>query len=112
MYEATLRVATGDPDFKLEFNAHAWPITQRMMDGFKAFNSSFVCFVIAVAFALVPAMVISFLIHERESNLRHQQLVSGMNLISYWTSNYIMDIVKAEIPLIISIGLLYAYNLD
>lgn len=40
------------------------------------------------------------------------QLISGMNLSAYWISTYIFDILKTEIPMIIAIGLMYAYGLD
>lgn len=35
-----------------------------------------------------------------------------MNLSAYWISNYIFDILKAEIPMGIVIGLMYAFNLN
>lgn len=35
-----------------------------------------------------------------------------MNLGSYWISNYIYDIIKAEIPMAVVIGLMYAFDLN
>jgi ATP-binding cassette subfamily A (ABC1) protein 3 len=72
----------------------------------------FVSFVIAVGFALIPASIISFIISERENNLKHMQLISGMSLSSYWISNYIFDILKAEITMGIAIGLFYAFGVN
>jgi hypothetical protein len=40
------------------------------------------------------------------------QVISGMNLSSYWISSYIHDILKAWIPMAIVIGLMYAFKLD
>lgn len=40
------------------------------------------------------------------------QMISGMNIASYWISNYIFDILKAEIPMVIVIGFTYAFSLD
>lgn len=39
------------------------------------------------------------------------QLISGMNLFSYWFTNFYFDIIKAEITSGIAIGLMYAFNL-
>jgi hypothetical protein len=35
-----------------------------------------------------------------------------MNLSAYWISNYIFDTIKALIPVVIVIGLIYAFKLD
>ena len=40
------------------------------------------------------------------------QMITGMNIAAYWISNYVFDILKAEIPMIIIIGLTYAFKLD
>ena len=69
-------------------------------------------FIIGIGFSLIPASIISFILSEREKNLKHMQLISGMNLAAYWISNYIFDILKTEIPMVIAIGLMYAYSLD
>lgn len=39
------------------------------------------------------------------------QLVSGMNLGAYWISNYIFDLFKALIPVVIVIALIFAFEL-
>jgi hypothetical protein len=39
-------------------------------------------------------------------------MISGMNLFSYWVSNYIFDILKAEITMGMTIGLMYAFDVD
>lgn len=66
---------------------------------------------VSIGFALIPATVVSFILNEREKNLKHQQLISGMSLFAYWISNIIFDLVKAIIPSAIVIGLIYAYDL-
>lgn len=35
-----------------------------------------------------------------------------MNMLSYWISNFIFDIVKTYIPVGIVIGLIYAFDLN
>ncbi len=55
--------------------------------------------------------MISFLILEKEKNLKHMQLICGMNLGAYWISNLLFDIAKAMVTMLITIALIYAYNL-
>jgi ATP-binding cassette subfamily A (ABC1) protein 3 len=68
-------------------------------------------FVLAIAFSLLPASIISFLCFERERGLKHLQLISGMSLSSYWTVNYAFDMLRAFILVAGSIGLIYQYKL-
>ena len=70
----------------------------------------FLVVVVAIAFSLVPAVIISFILHEKENNIRHLQLISGMSLPAYWLSNMIFDLVKSYIPCGIIVGLIYAFN--
>ena len=72
----------------------------------------FISFVVSIGFALIPSVVVSFILNEREKNLKHMQLISGMSLSAYWVSNLIFDIAKGLIPSIIVIGLFYAFGLN
>lgn len=67
---------------------------------------------VSIGFALIPAAIISFIVNEREKNLKHMQLISGMNLSAYWISNMFFDIVKGVIPSGIVIGLFYAFQVS
>jgi ATP-binding cassette, subfamily A (ABC1), member 3 len=66
--------------------------------------------VVSIGFALIPASMISHIVSERVKNLKHMQLLSGMSLAAYWTSNMLFDILKALIPSGIVIGLLKAFD--
>lgn len=37
--------------------------------------------------------IVAFIVKERIDKSKHQQIVSGMNLGSYWIGNYIYDFV-------------------
>lgn len=54
--------------------------------------------------------MIGFILKEREDNLKHIQLISGMNLASYWVANFITDFLKALIPAIITFLLSLAFG--
>mmetsp|Transcript_43833 Transcript_43833/g.42340 ORF Transcript_43833/g.42340 Transcript_43833/m.42340 type:complete len:129 (+) Transcript_43833:214-600(+) len=86
------------------------PITERLKNQAAVGNGMFVSFVLAIGFALIPTSIIGFVIQEKEKNLKHMQLISGMNVPAYWISFYIFDILKTEITMIISIGLFYAFD--
>ena len=54
--------------------------------------------------------MVQFILNEREKQLKHQQLLSGMSLIGYWASNLILDILLAYIPILLIMALTYAFR--
>ena len=64
----------------------------------------------AIALALIPCVMVQFVLQEREMQLKHQQLLSGMSLAGYWASNIIFDIMMAYIPIGLIIMLTFVFN--
>jgi ATP-binding cassette subfamily A (ABC1) protein 3 len=89
-----------------------FPVTQELKNRAASASGIFIAFIISIAFSLVPAAVVSFILNEREKNLKHMQLISGMSLPAYWLTNMVFDVVKGIIPSIIVIGLMYAFGLN
>jgi len=66
---------------------------------------------VSIALALIPCVIISFIIKEREQQLKHMQVISGVSLPAYWISNTISDIVKTYVPIFIIIIFTFIFNL-
>lgn len=110
--EAFLRVATKNKDLKVTFANSPLPLTFQTKSKETQRKGSLVSNTMVIAFALVPASIISFIVKEREDNLKHQQLISGVSLLAYWLANSIMDIIKSLIPSGVSIGLIFAFDVE
>ena len=65
---------------------------------------------LALAFSFIPSSLILFIIKERENNAKHQQIISGVNVVAYWLSNFIVDYVKYLIPALVSYALFFAFD--
>jgi len=65
---------------------------------------------VAISLALIPCVMVQFVLFEREKQLKHQQLLSGMSLAGYWMSNLIFDIFMAYIPISLIILLMFAFG--
>ena len=52
----------------------------------------------AMAYAIIPAGVMLYIVKERENNAKHRQIVSGVSVYAYWFSNLLIDVVKYMIP--------------
>jgi ATP-binding cassette subfamily A (ABC1) protein 3 len=68
-------------------------------------------FIFCIALSFIPASLITFTVKEREDQVKHQHLVSGVSLLSYWLSNYFMDFAKYLMPAIFSILMMLAFNI-
>ena len=53
----------------------------------------------AIALALIPCVIVQFILNERELQLKHQQMLAGMSIPGYWVSNILFDILMAYIPI-------------
>ena len=67
-------------------------------------------FVFSIGMSFIPASVITFIVKERELNVKHQQLVSGVSLTGYWFANYVVDMLKYMVPGVINSLIAMAFH--
>ena len=101
MYEAILKKANNNPDFKFSMTTQPYPELAYWETVSENSKQGSFTFMAAIAIAVIPTAMISFLITERMKSLKHMQQVSGMNVAGYWIANMLTDIVKVLIPMII-----------
>lgn len=111
MYEALLKAATGNNNLKFKVINAPFPASKQFKDRAAQVDGMFIVFVVAIGFALIPSSIISYILYERDKNLKHMQWISGLNLSAYWISNYIFDICKAFVTMGLVIALLYIFDL-
>jgi len=108
--EILYRSLKEDETAKLTYITAPLPLTAKARNLEQAIKGSIVANTLVIAFALVPAGIISFIVQEREGSLKHQQLISGVSLAAYWLSNGLIDIFKSLIPCGFGIGMIYAFG--
>lgn len=59
--------------------------------------------IFSIALSFKFASIVSFIVKEREDKSKHQQIVSGMNIASYWIGNYIYDFLLYLVVAIFSV---------
>jgi len=110
MYEAILRKSIGSNTLNFTAVNDPMPIVQIWEDDEKSNNTYFIGFVLGIALALVPTSIVGFLLNERNNQLLHQQIISGMNKASYWMSNYVFDLARLFVTVIFAIAFLYIFD--
>ncbi|CAK9183967.1 unnamed protein product [Ilex paraguariensis] len=132
MNSAVLRLATLNGNMTIRTRNHPLPMTesQRLqrhdLDAFSA------AIVVNIAFSFIPASFAIAIVKvpfptlyetcamgmlqcgvaEREVRAKHQQLISGVSILSYWASTYIWDFISFLFPASFAIVLFYIFGLD
>ncbi|KAL6133968.1 hypothetical protein ACLB2K_066201 [Fragaria x ananassa] len=109
---AILRLASRDKNMTIQTRNHPLPMTQSQhlqrhdLDAFSA------AVIVSIAFSFIPASFAVPIVKEREVKAKHQQLISGVSILSYWTSTYIWDFISFLFPSSFAIILFYIFGLD
>jgi hypothetical protein len=111
MYDAILKVATGDNDFEFKVRNTPMPITNAVRERKVQGNAVTVIFITAVAYSLLITSIIGYVVNERVLGYKHMQLISGLDLAAYWCANFVMDLIKMEIVVFFSIICFSVFNL-
>ncbi|KAJ6332061.1 hypothetical protein OIU76_010445 [Salix suchowensis] len=112
MNSAILRLATGDQNMTIQTRNHPLPMTKSQhlqhhdLDAFSA------AIIVNIAFSFIPASFAVAIVKEREVKAKHQQLISGVSVLSYWVSTYIWDFISFLIPSSFALVLFYIFGLD
>ncbi|CAH8265610.1 unnamed protein product [Arabidopsis lyrata] len=112
MHAAILRLATGNKNMTIQTRNHPLPPTktQRLqrhdLDAFSA------AIIVNIAFSFIPASFAVPIVKEREVKAKHQQLISGVSVLSYWLSTYVWDFISFLFPSTFAIILFYAFGLE
>lgn len=112
MNAAILRRSTLNENMTIQTRNHPLPMTksQRLqhhdLDAFSA------AVIVNIAFSFIPASFAVCIVKEREVKAKHQQLISGVSIFSYWASTYIWDFISFLFPSTFAIILFYIFGLD
>mmetsp|Transcript_22180 Transcript_22180/g.21974 ORF Transcript_22180/g.21974 Transcript_22180/m.21974 type:complete len:742 (-) Transcript_22180:1165-3390(-) len=107
-----LRILLNKPNMQLRFVNQPFPLTARAKAGSQAGSGSIIGFLFAIAFAMIPTGVAYSVVHERETNVKHQQMISGASIIPYWISNYLVDFTRSMIPMGFAIIMVFVFSVD
>jgi ATP-binding cassette subfamily A (ABC1) protein 3 len=87
-------VAAYSPAVTVTTNVHPLPLTnfQKSLD--TAANTDLIGTFILLSIPFVATSFATFIVREREVKAKHQQLVSGVSIVSFWLSCWIWDFVS------------------
>jgi ATP-binding cassette subfamily A (ABC1) protein 3 len=101
-------LSTVNPDATIEMTNAPLPRTKRIL----TFINSTTAFILAIAMSFVPASYAAYVVRERQDQVKHLQMVSGVSNIAYWLSNLVWDICNFVLPFIIMIVILFSFDIE
>ena len=111
MNQAIVRSATGR-DVTIKCYNFPFPLTKQMKAFSGTANGFIASFIFSIALSFIPASLIVFIVKEKQQSIKHQQLVSGVSLLAYWMSNYVLDLIKLIIPMVFSVLMCEAFDIS
>jgi hypothetical protein len=48
----------------------------------------------SISVSVLSAMIVGYIVAERNKNLKHMQTMTGLRLDAYWLGNFIIDYIK------------------
>jgi ATP-binding cassette subfamily A (ABC1) protein 3 len=86
-----LKVCSGEPKRTLQSVNAPLPLTTAQTVEIKAILSILASLFLLIPYCYIPGAFIVFMVQEKSCKSKHLQLVSGVDVRSYWISNYAFD---------------------
>jgi hypothetical protein len=67
---------------------------------------------VVLSFPCIAGAFAVFVVAERESKAKHLQTVAGVEPSAYWMSTFLWDVMNYQIPLWITVILLFAFDIQ
>jgi len=109
---AILRYATGSNSKTINSRNYPFPNTEGVKAISNLISGLGISFAFAIGMSFIPAGIVTFITKERETNVKHQQIISGMSLSAYWFSNLMVEYIKYLFPCILCPLITYGMGTD
>jgi len=83
-----------------------------LSDQSQIYNDMLVAITLILAMGFIPASFVVYLVHEKATNGKHQQLLSGIGPVMYWMNSYLWDIINFLIPLAVCALIFVVFGVD
>ena len=110
--EALVREALADPEITISPVIYPLPVTASEASLVQAADSFAVWFLVVLSFPFIAGTFGTFVVNERVTKAKHLQTVAGVKPSAYWLSSYFWDIMNYQLPLWITVILMFAFDIE
>jgi len=95
----------GLKDTQVQVWSHPLPksaalLQEEMSGAHQVWTDLTVAITMILAMGFIPASFVVYLVYEKASNGKHQQLLTGVSPLMYWVTSYVWDIINFLIPML------------
>lgn len=106
----------GFDDTRTQAWSHPFPKTHNMLqEEMTSTNQVFTDLTVAItmilAMGFIPASFVVHLVHERATNAKHQQLLTGVSPAMYWFSSYCWDMINYLVPMLFCFAIFAVFQI-
>merc|ERR1719277_473391 len=107
----------GFEDTSMTVWSHPLPKTQMLLQeeltgNNQLFTDLTVAITVILAMGFIPASFVVYLVHEKATSGKHQQLLTGVGPTMYWVASYFFDIVNFLVPLTCCFLIFVTFQVD
>jgi ATP-binding cassette, subfamily A (ABC1), member 3 len=110
--EALAREAINNDDITIQLTIDPLPITQHEASLGAAQDATTAWFLVVLSFPFIAGAFATFVVNERQTKAKHLQTVAGVEPSSYWIATYLWDTMNYQIPLWVTVILMFAFGID
>ncbi|CAH1449941.1 unnamed protein product [Lactuca virosa] len=110
MNAVILRLATHNENMTIQIRNHPMPMTESQHLQHQDLDAFSVTIVVYLNSDFIRASFVVPIVKEHEVKVKHQQLISGVSILSYWVSTHIWDIISFLVPSLFAIILFYIFG--
>lgn len=112
VHEAFLQVMTGNGGARIVTRNYPLPRTWSQDNNSASIDAFTAALFFMIAFCFIPASYVSFIVKEREIKAKHQQIISGVSIYSYWCSSWFWDVISYIPTVMLVLGVVFAFGID
>ena len=113
---AILRERSGESRAQIEMTIHPFGNTLNALSSTQQVVGILFAIILLLGWAFIPAAFVEFIVRERQLGVKHQLLISGTSIFSYWLSNVIFDFIISCCSLVLVTTIItvaaYAGNIE
>eukprot|EP00735_Rhodelphis_limneticus_P009137 TRINITY_DN2560_c0_g1::TRINITY_DN2560_c0_g1_i1::g.19179::m.19179 TRINITY_DN2560_c0_g1::TRINITY_DN2560_c0_g1_i1::g.19179 ORF type:complete len:1829 (-),score=670.14,sp/Q84M24/AB1A_ARATH/37.15/0.0,ABC2_membrane_3/PF12698.2/1.1e-20,ABC2_membrane_3/PF12698.2/2.6e-40,ABC_tran/PF00005.22/8e-28,ABC_tran/PF00005.22/9.3e-22,AAA_21/PF13304.1/3.6,AAA_21/PF13304.1/0.00028,AAA_21/PF13304.1/1.1e+02,AAA_21/PF13304.1/0.00011,AAA_15/PF13175.1/1,AAA_15/PF13175.1/5.1e+02,AAA_15/PF13175.1/0.52,ABC2_membrane/PF01061 len=102
----------GKPKVTMKLFNHPLPKTEQEGKIEQLIGTTNAIMLIVVAFGFIPTAFAVFVVRDREFKTKHQQLISGVDIFSYWIGLWLCDVFLYMVPCVLSVLIILAFDLE
>ena len=97
---------------QINIYSNPFPITKQQESQINQGDGIATAIPLMIAFILIPASSIYFVVNEKRIGTKHQQFVSGISVSSYWVGTYLSDILLGIPASSLVIAAIYIFDFE